>query len=263
MTLHSHYQEHFKIIDISLPSLLNLYIISKLWDLHNKVLLLYLRYFIVIACISVFWSDSSVPHVSHVFHFLMMQTQNLKDVSTAWQVWTKMSFFYFPFHSYWTCIGSCHRLLNVSHGCFFGGGVGYRTGDISWLIDKGSQWVHVWRSRGQIQSPPRYGHSWCWDSEQLSRPGHTLTHTRWREDCWRHTSLRMAVKLGFVPERHFNVTILSCFTTMQYWIQPLSCWKMYLPVHFVYKKPWMGIGFFFVQIALYIGTYNPECTVTK
>lgn len=128
---------------------------------------------------------------------------------------------------------------------FLGGGVGYRTGDISWLIDKGSQWVHVWRSWGQIQSPPRYGHSWCWDSEQLSRPGHTLTHTRWREDCWRHTSLRMAVKLGFVPERHFNVTILSCFTTMQYWIQPLCCWKMYLPVHFVYKKPQMGIGFFF------------------
>lgn len=35
--------------------------------------------------------DTSVTHVSHVFHSLMMQTQNLKDVSTAWQVRTKTS----------------------------------------------------------------------------------------------------------------------------------------------------------------------------
>lgn len=35
--------------------------------------------------------DTSVTHVSHVFHSLMMQTQNLKDVSTAWQVRTQTS----------------------------------------------------------------------------------------------------------------------------------------------------------------------------
>ena len=76
-----------------------------------------------------------------------------------------------------------------------------------------------------------------------------------------------------VPERHFDVTngaadglnilnhcvgrsfttTLSRFTTKQYWIQPRRCCKMYLPVHFVYKKPGTGIGIlFFVQITLYI-----------
>lgn len=142
-------------------------------------MLLYLCYFIVVAYISVcfgliwLWCSSCLSCLS----FLIMQTQILKDVSTSWQVRTNLSFFYFPFHiESWEL--SAIDLINMCMWmCLTAALWVCRTGDISWLIDKGSQWLHIWRSQGQTQSPPQHGPLWCWDTEQLSQSGHTLTHT--------------------------------------------------------------------------------------
>lgn len=60
-----------------------------------------------------------------------MQTERLKDFSSAWQVWTQLSpscFFTPPDHV---------SAARTAHGCLC---MCHRTGDISWLIDKGSQW---------------------------------------------------------------------------------------------------------------------------
>ena len=68
------------------------------------------------------------------------------------------------------------------------------------------------------------------------------------------------------PERHFNVsrsqTGSLCWRVVMfhnkaiyiYWIQRLRCCEMYLPVHFVYKKPGMGIGILYKEkyITMYI-----------
>lgn len=64
--------------------------------------------------------DTSVTHVSHVFHSLIMQTKNLKDVSTAWQVRTKMgsSIFYFT-HTYISGVHGYQHQKLMSNVCHF------------------------------------------------------------------------------------------------------------------------------------------------
>lgn len=63
----------------------------------------------------------------------------------------------------------------VSRLCFLGV---CRTGDISWLIDKGSQWLHIWRS-----DPKSTGHIYMdtYGAETLSSytglDTHLNTHT--------------------------------------------------------------------------------------
>lgn len=135
-----------------------------------------------------FLVDTSVTHVSHVFHSLMMQTQNLKDVSTTWQVRTKMSSSIFCF-THIARVSGVHgyqRQKLVSNVCLFRALAGPET-SLGWLTKALSDFTSE-GLKEKTQNPPWHGHSWCWDSEQLSQPGHTLTHTHthWREDGWIH-----------------------------------------------------------------------------
>lgn len=162
--------------------------------------------------------------------------------------------------------------VNVSHGCvFLGGGLqDWRHFMVDWQrlsmtshlkTDPKSTSIWTLMVLRHWAAIPVWTHT-LFLSLFLT---HTNTHTHWEEDRCRHISLRTTLKLAFVPERHFDVTngaihglntlnhcvgrsfmtMLSCFTAKQYWIQPLCSCKMYLPVHFVYKKPGMGIGICF------------------
>lgn len=233
-------------------------------------------------CFGLIWLQSS--SCLSCLSFLITQTQNLKDVSTAWQVRTNMSFFSI-FHlthiEHVRGVVSCRPdgLVHVSVTClFFFFLTGLET-FLGWLTKA----LNDFTSEGHKDRPQVHLTVDTYGAETLSSyPGlDTHSHTHWEEDYWRHTSPRTTLKLAFVPERHFEVTnganhslntlnhcagrsfmtLLSCFTTKQYWIQPLRCCKMYLPVHFVYKKPGTGIGIFCTNSIVY--SYNPECTVTK
>lgn len=203
--------------------------------------------------------DCVFPTLSVVFIKSLMSfisnnaNQKLKDVSTTWQVRRNKSFtFFFYFTQPFWPLGVGTNPLSRYFTKMFPYVSNYsflccRTGDISWLIDKGSQWLHmkVPKDRPRVYRTPQHGHLWCWDTEQLSLDWtHTYTHIVDRI-YFRHTLLRMTIKLAFVPERRFKRTnraihgqttlnhcvgtssmiMLSCLTTKQYWIQLLCCFK--------------------------------------
>lgn len=105
--------------------------------------------------------------------------QTLKDVSAAWQVWKNKTLSYFfstymhPNHKFKMrnsiiCNGFNHWLLCC------------RTGDISWLIDKGSHWLHLrisLKDRPKVHWTPSYGH---FGAETLSSYRPSFTETPWK-----------------------------------------------------------------------------------
>lgn len=148
--------------------------------------------------------ETSVTHVSCVFHFLTMQTQTLKDVSTAWQVWSKTSSFdsthiKSSLYLIWAWCGVC------------------RTGDISWLIDKGSQWLDVWWCQRKVNTES----SLIWTHvvlRQWAEHGRTNSVSLW-----------MPVKPGFGPKGHFYGTkYLTFFFILFYFSTTNSvvCWQL-------------------------------------
>lgn len=171
--------------------------------------------------------------------------------------------------------------MNMSHGCvLWGAVVVYRTGDISWLIDKGSQWLHIWWSHGQRSIS-------TWTLMVLSQWAaipvwtHTDTHTgertvgdplhwgwQWNLALFlRDTSTWQTESL--MVWTHWTTVLTGllrqyCHVWKQSNIGCMHCWKMYLPVHSLYKKPGMGISFYCANSIVYtVGMYNPECTVIK
>lgn len=161
-------------------------------------------------------------------------------------------FFKLLFHPRWICtsaIDSISRcLMIVALG-------GCRTGDISWLIDKGSQWLHVGKSQEQIHldmdtsgaeaAIPVWTHTLTLEGGPLRRPW----EQRWSSALLPRDTLMWLLE-SFVVQIHW-VTVLAgllwhyCHCSQQSNIG-LCCWKMYLPVHFVYKKPEGALAFFFL-----------------
>lgn len=132
-----------------------------------------------------FLVDTSVTHVSHVFHSLMMQTQNLKDVSTAWQVRTKTSssIFYFTHTARVSGVHGYQHQNFASNVCLFRAVVGPET-SLGWLTKALSDF---WRSQGE---DPKSTLTWTlmvlrqWAA--IPAWTHTDTHTHWREYGWKH-----------------------------------------------------------------------------
>lgn len=126
------------------------------------------------------------------------------------------------------------------------------------------------KTPGQFHS----GHLWCWDTEQLIRP--TPLHTHWEQDCvsLRCTSVRTTLRLAFAKRAtRSDYTESLCWHILYDHIvmfhnqaiyrtfQLLCCYKIELPVHFVYKMPGTSFGIFLYKNIVY--SYNPECTVIE
>ena len=177
-------------------------------------------------------------------------------------------FFYLPFHSRWPCEGAEWDVdfVNVWMCLTSVFVLIRRTGDISWLIDKGSQWLHIWRVTTSIWTLMVLRH---WAAIPVWTHTHTHTHTQIQTG---ERTVGDTLPRGrhwnslLFPERHFNVsrsqTGSLCWRVVMfhnkaiyiYWIERLRCCEMYLPVHFVYKKPGMGIGILYKEkyITMYI-----------
>lgn len=131
--------------------------------------------------------------------------KKLKDVSTTWQVRTNKSFFLYFARPPWPLgVGSnplSRYLMNMFLYVYNYSSLCCRTGDISWLIDKGSQWLHmkVPKDRPSVHRTPQHGHLWCWDTEQLSLD---RTHT-YTQDLSILTPQRTTIKLAFVAWKTF------------------------------------------------------------
>lgn len=106
------------------------------------------------------FSYSNLPVVLFMFLVSNNANQKLKDVSTTWQVRTNELLFFHCLATWQMC--PCVFLIAVVLCC--------RTGDISWLIDKGAQWFHLGKSQ-QVHRTRQHGHLWCWDTEQLTWTG--------------------------------------------------------------------------------------------
>lgn len=176
---------------------------------------------------------------------------------------TKSIFLFFIFPS--TCIRST-LLRNL---CLMLWSGFCRTGDISWLIDKGSQWLPVWRCQGEAKPKSTL----IWTLMVLRQWAATLAWTRarrgWAEHGWTH-SLCGCQRLVFSLEGHFNGTKYWMFlaqtavlagvqrpTMMQYWITPCAAGGSHILLG-PQNRLWC-----FVQTALDKGVYNLGCTVTN
>lgn len=177
----------------------------------------------------------------------------------------------FPSHSYWTHIESSHLTT-----CVFWGGW--------WLQD----WRHIladWQrlSMRSLVKVTRTNPKSTWIRtlvvlrQWAAIPTWTHTHTTHMlerglldthvteddSETWLCSiktlkcdgrNIHVLNTLNYCVGRSF-VTIFLCFSTMQYWIQPLCCWKMYLPVHFVYMKPRMAVVFWVVVFCFFLYKY--------